>query len=125
MNRFWIGAALLAVFLGASIWITTVMFRVHGDISETMDDAARQMLSGDTEEAMALAQQARQSWQKYWRATACVTDHASMDEIDGIFAKIDVYAKTNREAFAASCARVAVMIHAVGEAHSFNWWNLL
>lgn len=126
MARFWIGIALLAAFLGLGIGVTVAMDQVHEPISQVLEEAAEQALAGDLEGGAALARQARMDWQDHWKGTASVADHGSMDEIDGLFAQMEVYARQGRETdFAAYCARLSKLVHAVGEAHGFNWWNLL
>lgn len=126
MARFWIGVALLGVFLGLGIWVTVAMDQVHEPISQALEEAAEQALAGDLEGGAALARQAKADWQEYWKGTASVADHGSMDEIDGIFGQLEAYAQAGRQVdFAAYCARLSRLVHAIGEAHGFNWWNLL
>ncbi len=126
MGRFWLGAGILAVFLVLGFWVGAAIDDVHQDISQTLDTAAQQTLSGDPEGGLALAQQAHEAWNTNWHRTAAVADHAPMDEIDGIFAQAFAYGQAGRsQDFAACCARLSGLVAAVGEAHRFNWWNLL
>ncbi len=126
MNRFWLGIALLAIFLGLGIGVTVAMDRTHTPISEVLEAAAEQAMAGELEAGIDLARQARQDWEDHWHGTAAVADHGSMDEIDGLFAQMDSYARAGRETdFAAYCARLSKLVYAMGEAQSFSWWNLL
>lgn len=126
MGRFWLGVCLLAVLLGAGLWVSSAMDDLHTPIAETLEKAAQQSMEGDVDGGIALAQQAKAHWEKHWHRTASIADHSPMDEIDGLFAQMDIYARTGQPVeFAAHCARLAKLVEAVGEAHSANWWNLL
>ena len=126
MVRCWIGIGVLAVFLALGLWIGEEMDTTHGRISQDLQQAAEQTLTGETERGILLAQQARQRWEDARRGTACVADHEPMDEIDGLFAKLEVYARQRQmPEFAACCARISALVQAVGEAHGAQWWNLL
>lgn len=126
MSRFWLGIGLLVLFLAMGLWISFSVDSIHQTIAETLDQAAAQTLSGDPEAGLALARQARSDWETRWRETASIADHAPMDEIDGLFAQLEIYGQTDNHAdFAAYCSRLAKLVTAVGEAHTLNWWNLL
>ncbi len=126
MGRFWLGIGMLALFLILGLWVTYAMDNVHSEISQTLDGAAAQTLSGDLAEGIALVGQAKDQWQAHWHGTASVADHAPMDEIDGLFAQLETYGQAGlSEEFAAYCARLSNLVTAVGEAHSLTWWNLL
>lgn len=126
MGRFALGVSLLLVMLLLGLWVTYTMNAVNEPVSRLLENAAQSALSGDLEQGINLANQARSIWEKSWHGTASVSDHNPMDEIDGMFSQLTVYAQTgNKEAFAAYCARISRLIHAVGEAHSPYWWNLL
>lgn len=126
MGRFWLGICLLAIFLVLGLWIGKAADDGHAAIAQTLEQAAEKTLAGDLAAGKALAEKAAQQWEKNWHKTASVADHEPMDEIDGLFAQLDVYGKTDRAtAFAACCARLAKLVAAVGEAHSLSWWNLL
>ena len=126
MNRLWFGVGLLVLLLALSLWVTTAMLCVHKPIAESLEQASRQALSGDFPGGVATAQQAQRSWERHKHATASVADHAPMDEIDGLFAELEVYAQSQETVhFAAGCAQLAKLIHAMGEAHGLGWWNFL
>lgn len=126
MKRLWIGAVTLAVLLGACLWTSYAMDAVHGPISDQLDKAADAALAEDWAQATALAAEARAEWDRSWRMTASVADHTPMDEVDGLFAQLPAYARDEEAVhFAATCAQLSRLVAAMGEAHSFNWWNLL
>ena len=126
MRRFLLGVGLLLALLALGLWISFTLTQTHQSIAHTLEEAAVQTLSGDPDTGRALAQQAQQVWEAHWHSTASVADHAPMDEIDGLFSQLEIYAQAGQEAdFAANCTRLSKLIDAVGEAHSLTWWNLL
>ena len=126
MNRFWLGIGILAIFLGLGLWTSRTMDDLHTQLSETLELAAEELRTGETEKGFARAQQAQEKWQQQWHGVAAAADHAPMDEIDGLFAQMQIYGKAGAAIDAAACcARLSKLVAAVGEAHSLNWWNLL
>lgn len=125
MVRFWLGAGLLAAFLGFSLWVGVAIEQTQDPISAQLEQAAAACLQGDPREGYRLAQQAHTTWQTNWHWVAAVSDHAPMDEIDSLFAQMDFYAQAGQTGdFAAYCTRLAQLVLAVAEAHSLHWWNL-
>lgn len=126
MGRFWLGVCLLAVFLVLGLWVSYSMDDIHQSIAQTLEEASDLTLSGNLEDGKAMVRQARADWENHWHGTASVADHEPMDEIDGLFAQLEVYGKTGQSGdFAAYCARLSKLVTAVGEAHGLSWWNLL
>ena len=126
MGRFWLGIGLLVLFLVLGIWISVAMEAVHSDISDKLAFAAQLALDGDIDAGVETAQQAKKQWDKHWRGSAAVSDHAPMDEIDGLLAQLECYSRTRQPGdFAACCTRVSLLVRAMSEAHSLVWWNLL
>ena len=126
MGRFWLGVGLLALFLVLGFWIGTAMDAVHTDISDTLKLAAQQALDGDLEVGTETARQAKKQWEKYWYRSAAVSDHAPMEEIDGLLAQLECYSHAGEPGeFAACCTRVSLLVRAMSEAHSPVWWNFL
>ena len=126
MKRLWLGITLAAILLVMGFGVTDLIDRTSADIAGTLESAAAEALSGNLQTAATLAQNAHTQWKRAWNRVAVVADHAPMDEIDGLFAQLSVYANTGSStAFAAHCRRIAQLILAMGEAHSFTWWNLL
>ena len=126
MYRGWFGLGILTVLLALGLWVSVLMDSIHAPISQQLETAAQQTLSGDVAAGHATALHARESWDKYWRFSAAFSDHAPMDEIDGLFAQMESYAHADsaRE-FAACCSRISMLVEAVTEAHRLTWWNLL
>ena len=126
MARGWLGAGILAVFLILGIVIAGQMDDAHLPTGELLSQAAEMTLDGDFEGAVALGMEAKARWDKQWNGTAAVADHSPMDEVDALFAEMEIYAKTGEEPhFAACCKELAQRVQSVADAHRFSWWNLL
>lgn len=126
MKRIWIGIGLLAALLLAGIWVADAMEDSHEPGAADLRRASQLALEEDWATAEALTKRARDTWEKRWRVTASFADHEPMDEIDGMFAELKVYASAKDEiAYSGTCAHLAELMDAMGKAHSFNWWNLL
>ena len=126
MGRVWIGVGLLTGLLLLGLWVSVSMDNSQQEVSQMLEQAAVTVLSEDAQRGIALAAKAQERWQRNWRITASVADHAPMDEIDSLFAQMEMYEKSqNYSEFSACCYRVAQLVQAVGDAHVLNWWNLL
>ena len=126
MARFWLGVGILLTFLALGLWIAVAMDGIHQQISSTLEQAALQTLDGDLDTGIALVSQAHDRWERNWHAAAAVADHAPMDEIDSLFAQLQLYGTTRQATeFAAYCTRLSQLVTAMGEAHTLTWWNLL
>ena len=126
MARGWLGAGILAVFLGLCLLVSQLAGNAHQPTGELLEQAAEKTLAGDFEEGVSLAKEARQRWQKQWKGTAAIADHSPMDEVDDLFAEMEIYAKTGEEPhFAACCKELAQRLQAIADAHRLSWWNIL
>ncbi len=126
MKRGWIGLVFLLVLLGCSIAVTWAMDARHEPVADHLEEAAELALEGEWDRALVHAGAAQKAWEKTWHFTASFADHEPMEEIDGLFAQVEIYAKGREElSFAAVCADLARRLEAMGEAHGFLWWNIL
>ena len=126
MSRFYLGIFILLSVLILGLWVSHTLDDIHIEISDMLETAAASALSGDLENANALAQTAKSKWETSWHGTAAAADHEPMDEIDGLLSQLDCFARAgNISDFAACCTRCSLLVRAVSEAHSPTWWNLL
>ena len=126
MKRGWLGLGILVVFLLLGIMISLVMCSAHLPTQDLLQQAASATLAGDFAQAVELGMEAKNRWETKWNGTAIVADHTPMDEIDALFAEMEIYAKTQEEPhFAACCQELAKRLLAMAEAHRFSWWNVL
>lgn len=126
MYRSWLGVGLLLVLLVFGLTVSTLLRTLQTPISARLEEAAQQVLSGQSQKAYITARKAHRMWEDRWHLTAAFSDHAPMDEIDGLFGQLRSYAQDqNFREFAACSRRISILVDALWEAHSLNWWNLL
>ena len=126
MARGWFGLCILIVFLVLGIVVSVTMHHTHEPAWNLLNQAADLTLAGNFDRAVPLAMAAKDRWETAWNGTAVVADHSPMDDVDALFAELEIYAKTGEQPhFAACCRELAQRVQAVSEAHRFSWWNLL
>ncbi len=125
-QRFYLGIGLLLILLFLGLFTAFGMEALHMPEAKLLKQAEELALSGDFTEAAHLASQAQARWDRYRHLTAAVADHTPMDEVERLFAEMEIYAKTQEKAhFAACCNQLQIMCQAMADAHSPAWWNLL
>lgn len=125
-RRFWLGIGILVLFLALSLLTTASMTRIHACAAQLLEQAGQTALSGDLPSAMTDAQRAFQIWQDNWNYTASLADHNPMDDVDLLFAELQVYGQSEEiPHFAACCAQLSKAIQAMYTAHLPTWWNFL
>ena len=126
MTRGWFGLTLLLLLLAGGCLSSWAMVRWHEPLEGLLEQAADRVQAGDWQQAETLTGKAREKWEKRWHCAAAFADHGPMEEIDGLFAQLEVYGQ-NREtlSYAAVCRVLARNLGAMGDAHIPNWWNLL
>ena len=97
MKRSWIGFALLLVLLAGGIAATWGMAKCHEPIARDLENAAKTALQGDMARGESLMLQARDAWGRSRHLGACFADHTPMEEIDALFAQVEVYAAVREE----------------------------
>lgn len=126
MKRLWIGIIILVLLLGAGIGTTVFAVRAQGNISQELANASEAALRGKWEEACTFSLNAKKQWESLRHGTAAIADHEPMEEIDNLFAQMEIYLLTRQQIpFATCCASLSVLTNAIGEAHAVNWWSLL
>lgn len=126
MKRLWIGIFFLVALLLGTIAGSLAMDAIHDPISNQLREASDAAQAQDWARADTLTQQAHARWSHYWALTASFADHNPMDDIDALFAELEVY-RAQREAvhFAATCAHLSELSRAMEESHNLSLWNLL
>lgn len=123
MKRIWLGLGLLGLLLGLGLLTARSMDRVNGTIARDLEQAAQ---SESWKEAAALSQGAAEAWQRHSHFTASLADHKDIDQIDGLFAQLEVLRRREDHASHATlCAYLSESVTALMEAHRLTWWNLL
>ena len=125
-RRFWYGLGVLAVLLALGLWTAWGMEGLNQPVTHALEQAAQAALNDDMAQGVALADRAQDIWCRNRGRITAVADHGPLEEIDSLFAQVQIYADTGKTAdFAAYCTRLAKLVTAVGEAHGLNWQNLL
>ena len=126
MKRCWFVAMLLAALLFGCLYVTDYMAGVHTPIAREVGKAGEAAMAGSWEHARAELDHARQSWDDVRKTTAAFADHGPMEEIDALFAQLEVAAQwEDALGFSTLCAYLSQSLEAMGEAHGLTWWNLL
>ncbi len=126
MKRGWFGAGLLLILLVLGIASSVLMQNFHKPLSQQLERAGEYALEENWGKAEELAESAEETWRKLWHFSAAVSDHEPMEQIDSLFAQLEIYRKAgNCLGFSAVCASLSRQIEAIGDAHSPTWWNLL
>ena len=126
MKRFWLGILVLAVLLGGCCLIRTALEKIHQPIAADLEQAAAAALTQDWATALDKAEHAFVRWEKFHHFTAAFTDHTPMEELDGLFQELKIYAwEQENPHFSATCARISLLAASFAESHRLSWWNLL
>ncbi len=121
--RFGLGLLLVLFILGAvSAW--HLVGRME-PMAEAIDRAGAAALDAEWDLAEEIAWTVQADWENRFPFFASLTDHEPMENINGLFAQLEVYGKSrDGQNFAAVCALLARDLEAMGEAHSLKWWNV-
>ena len=126
MKKFIIGIAVLSLLLLSGLLVAKVTEEMYRPIIALLEEATATALDGNFQVAKFQAEEAKKLWNKKKNATATVADHTPMEDIDHLFAEVEIYAQTEEiPHFAACCAQLAVMVRDMSDAHAPNLWNLL
>ena len=126
MKRIWIGIVLLGVLFLGGVGTGEFMEQAHNPVARDVQRAGELALQGEWALAQALVKRGQDRWEEKWPVTAAIADHEPMDEIDALFAQLDIYARAkDAQAYSALCAHLASLLDAISQSHSFNWWNLM
>lgn len=126
MSRSILGFALLLILLLGGIFVEKEMEVRHRPVARMLEVSADSAGEGDWEEAQSLWRTAAARWNRAWSFSAAFADHQPMEEIDGLFARLEVFARErNAGEFAALCRELARRVDAMADAHTLNLRNLL
>ena len=126
MGRGWFGAGLLVLFLILGLVVSGITDKAHIPTGDLLRQAAEKALAEDMEGGVTLGTAAKKRWERQWFLTASIADHSPMDEIDALFAEMEIYGRTGEAPhFAACCQELAQRLESVADAHRFSWWNIL
>lgn len=126
MKRICMGLVILAVLLGLALLLAAFMDQTQTPIASSLRQAARAALGGDWDKAEAFSHNAFVAWQRHKRLTAALEDHEPIEEMETLFAELELQLQQRQAAsFAVTCNRLAQLATAIAEDHALTWWNLL
>ena len=126
MKRIWFGAALLVILLILGFCTGAFMERTHAVQAKDLTRAAELALEGNWAGAENFAVAARREWNKHQLLTAILADHELLDQIEVLFAQLEVFAKVKETgAYSSICQQLACQLEALGDSHGFNLKNFL
>lgn len=124
MNRFWLGVGILAVLLISSLIPGSLLIRQNKALSVQLSDAAQQALEENWQEAIILSEQASRQWKKHRHFAAALTDHEPLEEMDRMFAQLQIYQHCRMKTeYAALCTLLSRQAEAMGESVRLTWWS--
>ena len=116
----------LVILLLTGLLVSRYIGQQQERIAKTLEDRAWMALSDQWSDARQAAAEARQQWEESWSLRAAFGDHTPMEEIDELFAQLNISASAGeRTGFAQDCVVLASWIRAVGNAHRLSWQNVL
>lgn len=120
------GIGILVTLLLFGIITSVGMRSIHKKIGRSLLQAQSAAAAGQWDLAETSARQASDAWWQFHAFTAVLADHTPMDEMDGLFAELEVFLQ-NQESphFEAVCGRLALQAQAMADSHGIQWWNLL
>lgn len=126
MKQLTASIALMALILVSGLFLEKRMENTHHPQADCLDRASGFAAAGDWDNATALMNQARESWEQSRDLTAALAHHDPLNSIDARFAELAIYADTRSEAeFRACCAALAQALRSIPKSHGLHWWNLL
>lgn len=126
MKRFWFGLGLLVLLLSTGLWAGSRMSRIHTPCAMDLERAATCAMAEDWVTASQLTDQAKELWQKNWSASAAISHHQPLDEIDALFEELEIYrAREETAAYCAACRYLSERVRDLSNSFRINWWNLL
>ena len=126
MKRSILGFGLLLALLVLGLFTSGRMEKRHAPIQAALDAAADSVAEENWRGAGILLQEAKTRWERGWRADAALADHAPMEEIDGLFARLlEFRREEDKEEFTAGCRELSRLVKAMTDAHTPSWWNLM
>ncbi len=125
-RRFWFGILLLLILIFLGIFSLVAVDTICSPLETTLLQAQSLALDGDLERAISLARQAKSDWESRRDLLAILADRSPMDDVEQLFAELEVYGKFQDEThFAGCCGSLAILCHAMVDSHAPAWPNLL
>ena len=93
--------------------------------SENLNRAAILASDGDWVNARNLLAEAQAEWEEKQLLLAVLCQHEPIEQIDGLFAQLEVFSESRRTAsFSSTCVFLSKLIDSLGRSHNLNLKNL-
>lgn len=126
MKRLWLGLGLLLLLFGVGVAADQLSAHLLEPVCGELLAASDAALAENWTQAEQLAAQARQQWRSWGTVIGAVADHEPLEQINQLYAQLEVYTKSRDPlGFAACCRRLRKMIEAVAKTHEISWENFL
>ena len=126
MKRIWFGIGLMVFLLILCLCSSFLMERICLSQSQALDHAAVAASNGDWLTARHLTAQSKLEWDRRHLLFSALYDHAPIDQINGLFAQLEVFSESRKGAsFESTCVYLARQLESLGRSHSFNFSNFL
>ncbi len=126
MKRLWIGVGILLAILAMGLVLLAISHDFYKDLSQDLESAGELAMAGNWASAEAKGDAARQLWNQYRRLWASFSDHEPVEEMETLFAQLEIYQARKLEVdFAAACQRLIHLAEAIEESHNLRWWSIL
>ena len=126
MKRIWFGSILLVLLLILSILVSNLMRSIWQNQAENLNLAAEAASGGDWTAADRLLEEAARAWECRQLLIAVLSRHEEIDEIDGLFAQLQVFSAARRTvSFSSTCAALSRLLDSLWQSHRFGLKNLL
>ena len=125
MKRIWFGVVLLILMLVLGLISSTFMKETWLKQSENLNRAAILASDGDWVNARNLLAEAQAEWEEKQLLLAVLCQHEPIEQIDGLFAQLEVFSESRRTAsFSSTCVFLSKLIDSLGRSHNLNLKNL-
>ena len=92
--------------------------------SDKLHRAAALAADGDWAAARAHTADVRQQWERKRFLTAALCSHEPMDQIDGLFAQLEVFSEARSAvSFGSTCVYLACQLDALRQSHSLSLYS--
>ena len=117
---------LLILLLFLSILVGNLMGNIWQKQSENLNLAAKSASDGDWAAADRLLEEATREWEHRQLLIAVLSRHEEIDEIDGLFAQLKVFAAARRTvSFSSACMALSGLLDSLWKSHRLGLKSLL
>ena len=126
MRRLWLGVGLLLALLSIGLGLLIFSDGFFREFSANLEAASQLALAEDWAAATEKAEKSREMWDLSHRFFSASTDHEPIEEIQELFALLEIYAREHMAAeFSCVCQSLAHLGEAINESHNLHWWSIL